>query len=129
VTTLEVQVGSTITNGTRSMRVTHRTGAGDGGIGWVGIYVSLRPHDDLTGANCFVPDHLLPGWRHVPFEWSACPGGQEEERYVWGKGCRWLEREVRRTRVDCSADHGAGHPDCPRCWYRSPRNPDAVEVP
>lgn len=28
--------------------------------------------------------------------------------------------------TDCISEHGAGHSDCPKCWYRSPRNPNAV---
>jgi hypothetical protein len=29
------------------------------------------------------------------------------------------------TAVDCAPEHGAGHPDCPKCWHRSERNPRA----
>lgn len=28
---------------------------------------------------------------------------------------------------DCRAEHGAGQPDCPKCWPTSERNPDVVE--
>ena len=28
------------------------------------------------------------------------------------------------TAVDCTPEHGAGHPDCPKCWHRSERNPN-----
>lgn len=29
------------------------------------------------------------------------------------------------TAVDCISEHGIGHPDCPKCWHLSPRNPHA----
>ena len=29
------------------------------------------------------------------------------------------------TAVDCAPEHGAGHPDCPKGWHRSERNPRA----
>lgn len=94
MTALEVKVGSTITNGSVAVRVTKR-GLRPGG--WYGLHAALQQFGDGTGTKVFIPDHLLPGWRHVPFEWVDCPGGQEQERYVWGKGCRWLERETRPT--------------------------------
>lgn len=89
---LRAQVGSTITNGSTIVRFTEWSEERNG---WIGLFVSMHPHGDLTGTGVFVPHHELPGWRNVPFEWQVCPGGQEEERYVWGKGCRWLERETR----------------------------------
>lgn len=94
MTALVVQVGSTITNGSSALRVQER-----GETGWIGLYVSMEPSHrvTLTGTPAAVPLEDLPGWRDVPFEWTACPGGQTEERYVWATGCRYLEREVRKA--------------------------------
>lgn len=97
MTALAVQVGSTITNGSSALRVQARVEKDPRWKvpGWRGLNVSLEPYGGNTGTTGFVPDYLLGGWRHVPFEWSACPGGQVEERYVWSTGCRYLQREVR----------------------------------
>lgn len=35
-------------------------------------------------------------------------------------------RTVPVARPDCHAEHGVGHPDCPKCWHRSERNPNRV---
>jgi hypothetical protein len=128
MTALAVQVGSTITNGTSALRVQRK-----GETGWVGLYVSMAPghRKTLTGTPALVPFEDLPGWRDVPFEWSPCPGGEVEERYVWTTGCRALARQFREVArpVDCSAEHGAGQPDCPKCWRWSDRNPNSVPRP
>jgi len=88
---LEVQVGSTIMNGSHALRVQRK-----GETGWLGLYVSLGTGPIfLTGTPAMVPFEELPGYRHVPFEWATCPGGTEEERYVWNRGCHRLNREVR----------------------------------
>lgn len=98
---LEVQVGSTITNGSSALRVTERVQRDSRWrtSGWRGANVALEEFGGNTGYSTFVPDYLLPSWRHVPFEWAPVVGGGLEERYVWGSGCRWLQREVRKTEV------------------------------
>jgi len=109
VTALQVQVGSTITNGSSALRITER-GTAQGG--WYGITISFLGVGDVKRPQspAFVPDDLLPAWRHVPFEWTPVVGSGLEERYVWGAGCRWLQREVRKVEpvpVDCRAEHVA----------------------
>jgi hypothetical protein len=133
---MEVQVGSTITNGSSAIRVTERVAkdARWGGPGWRGLCISLETFGGNTGASDFVADYLLSGWYHVPFEWRPVVGGGLEERYVWANGYKRLQREVRRigtkpVPVDCRAEHGVGHPDCPKCWRWSERNPNRVPRP
>jgi hypothetical protein len=98
MSTLEVQVGSTITNGSSALRVTERVkkDARWGTPGWRGMCIPLERFGGNAGMSDFVPDYLLIGWYHVPFEWRACVGGQVEERYVWADSWRRLQREVRR---------------------------------
>lgn len=185
---IEVQVGSTITNGSSAIQVTERVAKDKrwGTSGWRGMCISLEAFGGNTGASDFVADYLLTGWYHVPFEWRPCLGGATEERYVWANGYKRLQREVRtaprlaemeanvqrmadelgveltvqptvngirghrvttpeedevRRRltleatplapfpVDCRAEHGVGHPDCPKCWRWSERNPNRVARP
>lgn len=93
---MDVQVGSTITNGSSCIRVTERV-ARDARwrtSGWRGLSVPLEEFGGNPGTTQFVPDYLLTGWYHVPFEWRRIPGGLEE-RYVWASGWRRLQREVR----------------------------------
>lgn len=59
--------------------------------------IGLEAFGGNVGMASSVPDYLLSGWRRIPFEWTANPGGQTEERYVWRDNWRRLEREVRRT--------------------------------
>lgn len=94
---LEIQVGSTITNGSSALRVQERVEKDQRRktSGWRGLNVSLEEFGGNTGQTSFVPDYLLASWRHVPFEWAPVVGGGLEERYVWQAGCRWLRREVR----------------------------------
>lgn len=105
-----VQVGSTITNGSSAMRVTQRieTNTRWGSPGWRGLAISLEAFGGNTGATEFVPDYLLTGWYHVPFEWRAVIGGGLEERYVWSSDHRHLQREVRQTGLTFP---GNGDPD------------------
>jgi hypothetical protein len=162
--TTDVQVGSTITNGSSALRVTERVLKDPRWrvAGWRGLCVSLEEFGGNTGSSAFVPDYLLGSWHHVPFEWAPVTGGALEERYVWSAGCRYLQREVRRIRIegakptqviydevpkyrdqvlhlmneprepvewwaDCTPEHGVGHPDCPKCWHQSERNPNRRE--
>ena len=169
MTALEVQVGSTISNGSSCIRVTERVekDARWGTAGWRGLCIPLEAFGGNAGSSEFVPDYLLSGWYHVPFEWRPCVGGGVEERYVWTADWRRLQREVRRTvqptvdgirghvvltddeeqerrrlalaalevtplapvPVDCRSEHGEGHPDCPKCWAWSERNPNARPRP
>jgi len=101
VTTLAIQVGSTITNGSSAMRVTERVerDARWGTAGWRGLNIALEQFGGNTGSTGFVPDYLLTGWYHVPFEWRPCIGGGVEERYVWSANWTHLQREVRRIEV------------------------------
>lgn len=94
---LEVQIGSTITNGSSAMRVTERVDRDGswGTPGWRGVNIALEQFGGNTGMTSFVPDYLVSGWRHVPFEWSPCVGAAVEERYVWSSDYRRLQREVR----------------------------------
>jgi hypothetical protein len=96
---LEVQVGSTITNGSSCIRVTERVEKDPrwGTAGWRGMAIPLEAFGGNAGTSEFVPDYLLTGWYHVPFEWRPCIGGGVEERYVWSADWRRLQREVRRT--------------------------------
>ena len=96
-----IQIGSTITNGSSAIRVTERVekDARWGTAGWRGLCVPLEEFGGNPGTTSFVADYLLSSWRHVPFEWMACVGGQVEERYVWTAGYRRLQREVRRVQV------------------------------
>lgn len=131
MTVLQIQVGSTITNGSSCIRVTERVTKDQrwGTPGWRGMCIPLERFGGNASMSDFVPDYLVSGWYHVPFEWRACVGGQVEERYVWAEGWRYLQREVRRIEtgpVDCRAEHGEGHPDCPKCWRWSERNPNRV---
>ena len=57
--------------------------------------IGLEAFGGNVGMASSVPDYLLSGWRRIPFEWTANPGGQTEERYVWRDNWRRLEREVR----------------------------------
>jgi hypothetical protein len=100
VKTEEVQIGSTITNGSNAMRVTgrvERDSRWDSPC-WRGINISLEQFGGNPGTTTSIPDYLLSGWRHVPFEWSPVLGCERlEERYVWNPTYRWLQRDVRRT--------------------------------
>lgn len=107
---LAVQVGSTIMNGSSAMRVTERVDRDErwGTPGWRGLNISLEPFGGNTGMTSFVPDYLVSGWRHVPFEWTPCVGVAVEERYVWSADFTRLIREVRR-RVMPTVDGIRGH--------------------
>jgi hypothetical protein len=113
---MDVQVGSTITNGSSCIRVTERVARDSRWrtSGWRGISIPLEEFGGNPGTSEFVPDYLLTGWYHVPFEWRAVTGGELEERYVWAAGWRRLQREVRPRplaegeRVRFRDDHGAG---------------------
>ncbi len=95
---LAVQVGSTIMNGSSAMRVTERVDRDGswGTPGWRGLNIALEQFGGNTGMTSFVPDYLVSGWRHVPFEWTPCVGAAVEERYVWSPDFSRLVREVRR---------------------------------
>jgi len=95
----DVQVGSTIMNGSSALRITERVGrdARWGTIGWRGMNIPLEEFGGNPGTTSFVPDYLLSGWRHVPFEWAPVLGGGLEERYVWTPDWRRLQRELRRV--------------------------------
>ena len=161
MTALEVQVGSTISNGSSCIRVTERVekDARWGTAGWRGLCIPLEAFGGNAGSSEFVPDYLLSGWYHVPFEWRPCVGGGVEERYVWTADWRTVqptvdgirghvvltddeEQERRRLAlaalevtplapvpVDCRSEHGEGHPDCPKCWGWSERSPNARRRP
>jgi hypothetical protein len=114
---MEVQIGSTIMNGSSAIRVTERVARDPRWRcpGWRGINIPLEAFGGNPGTTSFVADYLLSSWRDVPFEWTVCPGVSTEERYVWSKDWRRLEREVRINfpRKLCgeadSPDHLAGH--------------------
>lgn len=101
MTALMVQVGSTITNGSSALRLTQRVEKDSrwGTCGWRGMNISLEQFGGDAGQSAFLPDYLLSSWRHVPFEWRACVGGQVEERYVWAADFSRLHREVRRVQT------------------------------
>jgi hypothetical protein len=103
---VDVQVGSTITNGSSCIRVTERVARDSRWrtSGWRGISIPLEEFGGNPGTSEFVPDYLLTGWYHVPFEWRAVVGGELEERYVWAAGWRRLQREV-RPRPLAKGDH------------------------
>jgi hypothetical protein len=101
VSALEIQVGSTITNGSSALRITERAEKDPawGTPGWRGICIPLEQYGGNRGMTEFIPDYLARNWQHVPFEWRPVVGGGVEERYVWAAGYRWLQREVRRIEV------------------------------
>jgi hypothetical protein len=86
---IDVQVGSTITNGICAVRVTGR----ESGM-WTGLYISFGS-GDMSGVPTAIPDGDLWPWRHVPFEWAELPGSQLEHRYVWSPDWRRLQHEIR----------------------------------
>jgi hypothetical protein len=86
----EVQVGTTITDGEKAVRVTRQFGRD----GWVGIYISFRS-GKLTGMECLVPIEELACWQPVPWEWTPLESAGIEHRYVWSADCRALEHEIR----------------------------------
>lgn len=96
---IEIQVGSTITNGSSAGRVLERVEKDRtwNTSGWRIVNISLEQFGGNTGMTNFVPDYLLAGWRHVPFEWSPVTGGGLEERYVWSADWTRLQREVRKA--------------------------------
>jgi hypothetical protein len=96
---LEVQGGSTITNGVSALRLERQVPReGRWGIaGWQGFSIALEAFGGTTGTRTFLPDYLVRTWRHVPFEWSPVPGGGLVERYRWDKGCARLCREIRHS--------------------------------
>lgn len=97
--TKDVQVGSTITNGSSAMRITEKVSRDPRyrAPGWRGLCIPLEEFGGNAGMTDFVPDYLLGSWRHVPFEWSLVLGSRDlEERYVWTADWRRLQREVRR---------------------------------
>lgn len=95
---IEIQVGSTITNGSDAIRVTERVEADSRWVGgWRGLSIPLEKFGGNPGTTTFVADYLLASWKHVPFEWAPVVGGAVEERYVWSIGGRRLQREVRRA--------------------------------
>lgn len=110
--TEDVQVGSTIMNGSSALRITERVerDARWGTIGWRGMNIPLEGFGGNPGTTSFVPDYLLMSWRHVPFEWAPVLGGGLEERYVWMPGWRRLQRELRRVPdVQPTVDGIRGH--------------------
>lgn len=110
--TEDVQVGSTIMNGSSALRITERVkrDARWGTIGWRGMNIPLEEFGGNPGTTSFVPDYLLGSWRHVPFEWAPVLGGGLEERYVWTPGWRRLQRELRRVpTVQPTVDGIRGH--------------------
>lgn len=96
---MDIQVGSTIMNGSSALRVTARVARNPRWrcAGWEGINIPLEQFGGNPNTLGFVPDYVISSWRHVPFEWAPCPGGQVEERYVWSANWRFLQREVRRV--------------------------------
>ena len=131
--TADVQVGSTITNGSSALRITERVDKDPrwGTPSWRGLCIPLEAFGGNAGMTDTVPDYLLGSWSHVPFEWRPVTGGHLEERYVWTADWRRLDRQVRQiqTPVDCRAEHGVGHPDCQKCWRWSERNPNREARP
>lgn len=108
--TAEVQVGSTITNGSSALRITERVERDSrwGTPSWRGMCIPLEEFGGNPGTTDTVPDYLLGSWAPVPFEWRPVIGGGLEERYVWRSGWRRLQREVRRT-VQPTVDGIRGH--------------------
>lgn len=114
--TSEVQVGSTITNGSSALRITERVDKDPrwGTPSWRGLCIALEEFGGNTGTTDTVPDYLLGSWSHVPFEWRPVTGGDLEERYVWTPDWRRLQREVRPRpfevgeRVKFRDDNGEG---------------------
>lgn len=119
--TEDVQVGSTIMNGSSCIRVTEKV-ARDARwrtSGWRGINIALESFGGGTGTVGFVADYLLSGWENVPFEWRPVPGGAVEERYAWNKSWTRLVREVRKVEKDevspltRAVEHNMLHPNDP----------------
>lgn len=97
---MDIQIGSTLTNGSSALRVTERVQRDRHykSPGWRGLNIALEGFGGNTGMTSFLPDYLVHSWRHVPFEWAPVLGSRDlEERYVW-LGTR-LQREVRKVEV------------------------------
>jgi hypothetical protein len=112
---MEIQVGSTVMNGSSALRITEKV-ARDARwrcSGWRGLCIPLEEFGGNPGMTDFLPDYLATSWRHVPFEWTVCPGVSTEERYVWSKDWRRLQREVRPNfpRKACAKAAEPGHED------------------
>lgn len=103
----DVQVGSTVTNGSSALRITERLEKDPcwKTPGWRGMNISLEQFGGNTGMTSFLPDYLLSGWRHVPFEWAPVTGGGLEERYVWSADWQRLQREVRSIQGRRAGNH------------------------
>lgn len=102
----DIQVGSTIHDGFRAVRVTERVvehvvrnGRREVVKGWRGLAIPIsgQPAMPITGSPSYVSDEKLHWWRHVPFEWRPTPLGVQtfEERYVWDEPMTKLVRESR----------------------------------
>lgn len=112
---MEIQIGSTITNGVTALRLTDKVNHDQGYSrpGWRGIEIALELRTVGAGQSHFIADEALPAWHHVPFEWKpAAPGW--EYRYVWSPDWRYLARETRpvEARCVCGAARGLGSHDC-----------------
>lgn len=120
--TEDIQVGSTITNGSEALRITEKVikDVRWGTPGWRGINIPTEQYGGNPGTTSFVPDYLVGSWCDVPFEWTPCTGGGVEERYVWTPDWRRLQREVRRVPGNCptfpgkACDRAEGHD--PHLW-------------
>lgn len=89
---MDLQVGSTITDGVLALRLTERSATG-----WRGYAIPVAPASYPAGSIEQVPDGQLWAWRHVPFEWRPMTGTPVEERYVWAPSWRALEHEIRKA--------------------------------
>lgn len=108
----EIQVGSTLTDGSIAVRITERMEKTPewGTPGWRGVCIALEPLGGMTGYPEFIPDQWAGKWRHVPFEWTPCLGGRAEERYVWSPDYwRSLQHEVRPLVGDGLCDNREDH--------------------
>ncbi len=94
---IEIQVGSTITDGSSAGRVIERVERDPRWktSGWRVANIGLEKFGGNVGTTTFIPDYLLGSMRHVPFEWAPMTGGGLEERYVWSADWTRLVREVR----------------------------------
>jgi hypothetical protein len=108
------RIGDLVTNGLSAGRVSEIMTGEDPRWRTPGVRltsISLQEQISSRGISEFVPDHLLTGWHLVPFDWRPTGSGALEERYVWGPGRRWLQRETRTHAQPTTA-----RPDtCPHC--------------
>lgn len=119
--------GQIITNGTSAGEVLERVDRDPHWKvpGWKIRNIGMSQFGGNTGMTSVIPDYLCGSWKVIiPGRWFPIEGGELEARYTWSHNYHHLQKEHQVIGA-CVPEHGDGQPDCPRCWHRSPRNPEA----